>query len=155
MKTQLLLFTTLLLTTLCFGQNGIIKATIIEADSKKPIPSATIILYGTTVGTITDAVGNFTLEKIPAKPCEIIIADKDIQFLPFIVTNVPLGKNKKVIDLGNIPLIKGENQDTLPNNYCLVIDNINYKVNFIEGDYRYIRGKVAILYMDKPELGEK
>ncbi|TAF66481.1 MAG: TonB-dependent receptor [Cytophagales bacterium] len=59
----------LFIVLLCFGtswalaQTGKVSGTIIDNDGE-PLVGATVIIKGTTVGTITDADGNFVIEKV-------------------------------------------------------------------------------------------
>jgi len=106
MKTLTLIFITTLLTNFSFGQSGLIRAKLIDAESGKPLTTGMIILFGTTTGTMTNQNGDFALSKIPTKQSEIIISDKDNNYMHLIVTSINLGKNKKEIDLGTIPMIK-------------------------------------------------
>ena len=51
----------LLIPLISWGQSVQISGTVRTADSKEPIPGATITLKGTLSGTVTDGEGNFTL----------------------------------------------------------------------------------------------
>lgn len=46
---------------------------VTDADHSQPIPYATIYVNGTTLGTITNISGQFTLERV-ILPCEIVIS---------------------------------------------------------------------------------
>ena len=150
MKKFTLIITAVLWTTVCFGQKGKIKAKLVDAESGKPLTTGIVILFGTTTGTMTNQDGDFLLQKIPTKQSEIIISDNDNKYMHLIVTNIELGKDKKEIDLGTIPLIKKTDSTELLSEQCLTIDNKTYKAKFVDGDYRYIKGTIAILYLDKP-----
>jgi hypothetical protein len=49
-----------------FAQTGTIKGTITDKETKEPLTGASILIEGSTKGTVTDFDGNFTLEKVPA-----------------------------------------------------------------------------------------
>ena len=46
------------------AQNGVIKGTIIDANTKETLIGATVALQGTVKGAITDFDGNFLIDKI-------------------------------------------------------------------------------------------
>ncbi len=61
---KIVLFTFILLmnlVTFAFEGSGIIRGTIIDADTGEPVMSANIIVVGTTLGTVSDFDGNFSL----------------------------------------------------------------------------------------------
>ena len=149
MRILTLIFITTLLTNFSFGQNGLIKAKIIDAESGKPLTTGVVILFGTTTGTMTNQDGDFALGKIPTKQSEIIISDKDNNYVHLIVTNINLSKSKKEIDLGTIPMIKKTDPSELLSDQCLTIDGKKFKAKFVDGNFRYIPGTIAIIYMDK------
>jgi len=72
MNTKLFWATVLVLTCTCMtlkAQNSTftqsIKGTVIDAESKKPLPEATVTINGINKGTVTDSLGNFTITNIP------------------------------------------------------------------------------------------
>jgi len=149
MKTLILFFITSLLTNYCFAQNGLIKAKIVDADSGKPLTTGVVILYGTTTGTMTNHDEDIVLSKIPTRQSEIILSDKDNTYVPLIVTNINLSKNKKEIDLGVIPMIKTTDPSELLSDQCLSLDNRKFNATFADGSFRYITSTVAIIDMEK------
>ena len=52
--------------TLCFaataGAQATVKGTVVDADSNEPLIGATVTVGGTSLGTVTDYEGNFTLK---------------------------------------------------------------------------------------------
>ncbi len=64
MKTNLLLGALLLLSVITFAQQGIIRGKVIDKSSGEELIGATIFIEGTTIGTITDFDGNFSLENL-------------------------------------------------------------------------------------------
>lgn len=57
----------LILTFVCavHAQNGIVKGRVVELVNNEPVPFATIIVEGTTIGTSTDLEGNYSLNVEP------------------------------------------------------------------------------------------
>ena len=51
----------ILIQSLSFAQNGILKGKIIDAVTREPVPFAGVALQGTTTGTATDIDGNFVI----------------------------------------------------------------------------------------------
>ena len=68
MKKKLLLLAFVLL-SICiaqsFGQSGIIKGVITDANEGSTLPGATIYIEGTTIGTVTDVDGVYVLTGVP------------------------------------------------------------------------------------------
>ena len=72
-KTQLLTIILTLLTFQIFAQN-VVSGTIKDSKSNSAVPGASIVIEGTTIGTTTDANGNFKLENARAFPWNITIS---------------------------------------------------------------------------------
>ena len=51
----------LVFTTLAFSQERVITGKITSGEDGSPLPGASVVVKGTTTGTITDVDGNFTL----------------------------------------------------------------------------------------------
>ena len=60
------LFFMLLLSVSVFAQNITVSGTIVDVN-KEPVIGATVLVKGTTNGTITDFDGNYTLLNVPAQ----------------------------------------------------------------------------------------
>lgn len=58
-----LLYTIILIMTssLLFAQNGIIKGTVVDASTNEPLPFVNVVVFGTTLGSVTDLDGNFQI----------------------------------------------------------------------------------------------
>ncbi len=87
------------LTKVAFSQEifQVVKGTVIDADSRSPIPGATIIIQGSDplIGTISDNEGRFRLEKVPLGRHTIVIT-----FLGYETLTIPelvVGSGKEVI----------------------------------------------------------
>lgn len=63
-----ILFTSsfVLLSLLAAAQTGSITGTVIDNESKEPLIGVTVLVEGTTLGSITDLSGNYTIKNIPA-----------------------------------------------------------------------------------------
>ena len=70
MKTSWLLF--LLFPLQIFAQISV-SGTVTDANNSQPIPYATIYVNGTTIGTITNISGHFSLKRV-FPPCEIVFS---------------------------------------------------------------------------------
>ncbi len=66
MYKKLLLLLMLIMPSVAFAQTGGVKGKILEAGSNEPMIGVTIVVDGTTKGTITDLDGNFTLANLKA-----------------------------------------------------------------------------------------
>ncbi|MBN1952184.1 MAG: carboxypeptidase-like regulatory domain-containing protein, partial [Bacteroidales bacterium] len=68
MVKQLFLFTFLSILTgfigMAHGQNNSIQGIVLDGKNNEPLPGATILLTGTSTGTVTDSEGKFEMQKI-------------------------------------------------------------------------------------------
>lgn len=48
-------------TTFLFAQNGIIKGKVVDASTNEPLPFVNVVVFGTTLGSVSDLDGNFQL----------------------------------------------------------------------------------------------
>ena len=76
---------------------GALKGRIIDIQSQQPLEGATVILEGTTFGSVTDEAGYFILENIPAQSYNVIAS-----YLGYETTSQ---YNIIVKSVGNIPLL--------------------------------------------------
>ncbi|HHM23890.1 MAG TPA: TonB-dependent receptor [Bacteroidetes bacterium] len=78
------------------GKRGRLQGTVLDAQSREPLPGANILLKGTTMGTISDAEGRFRLEGIPAGRYTIVVSVigyqpgvfRDVRILPNQTTSI-------------------------------------------------------------------
>src|SRR3989339_896020 len=56
------------------AQNGTIKGTITDANTKETLIGATVVLQGTTTGAISDFDGNFLIEKVTKGSYNLVIS---------------------------------------------------------------------------------
>lgn len=86
----ILFFATLLITTAGFGQKVKITGKVTEA-SKDGIPGASVVVVGTTIGTVSDVNGNYSLEVTPP-------ATLSFSFVGYKPVQVPVS-NQTVINV--------------------------------------------------------
>jgi outer membrane receptor for ferrienterochelin and colicins len=120
MKRALLLLTLILLTfsnILAKGPSptpnpkprGIIKGTVIDAESKEPLPGLRVMIEHTTVGAITNHKGEFTIKKAPVGS-QIIMATgvaykaekKEIEIKPNETIHIDFELKVTILELGAI-----------------------------------------------------
>ncbi len=66
MKSKLIALATLLLMSVCaFAQNITVQGNVTSDEDGLPIIGASVLVVGTTTGTITDIDGNFTIQNVP------------------------------------------------------------------------------------------
>ena len=68
-----ILFTILLCGTLSSAQLSL-KGKVISADTRQPVVSANVYLSNTSVGTVTDAKGEFTLQRFPGGRFDLVVS---------------------------------------------------------------------------------
>ena len=95
---KLMLIAVVIMANSVFAQ-GVVKGTIVEANTNEPLPGANVVVAGTTTGTTTDFDGNFNLE-VPAgnQTLKISYVGYDAKTIQVNVSN---GQTK---DLGTITL---------------------------------------------------
>ena len=74
----------------CNSKPVVVKGTVTEKITEKPIESALIIVKGTNIGTLTDINGNYSLE-IPAE-----YLDLEISSIGHTKRTIPVGKNRTI-----------------------------------------------------------
>lgn len=84
--------------------NGIIKGRVFNAKSNEGVPFATIQIWGTTIGAISDAEGKFVFNNL--KPGFVELRVSSIGFKPFISSAVMV-TNRNPVNI-NIPLEEAE-----------------------------------------------
>ncbi|HMU09941.1 MAG TPA: TonB-dependent receptor [Ferruginibacter sp.] len=85
-----------------------VKGTVIDAESKRPLPEATVTINGINKGTVTDSLGNFTITNIPIGRQTLlitlmgyeqkIVAEVLVSSGKEIFVNVALTEKIKVLD---------------------------------------------------------
>ena len=89
MKINFKLLITLLISGLSYAQNATITGVVIGADTKQPLPGATVYVDGTTSGTTTDFDGNYA---IVAPQGAVIV----FTYVGYQAQNITVGQNSTV-----------------------------------------------------------
>lgn len=85
-KVLLLGFTLLFVSAMAFGQNRVITGTVISGEDNLPIPGASVLVKGTTVGVATDLDGKFSIN---------VPSDRNILIVSFV------GLETQELNIGN------------------------------------------------------
>ena len=78
----MLTFSFLMLSTLAFAQSKV-SGTVVDA-SGEPVIGASVIVKGTSTGTVTDFDGNFTIPSVPAN------ASLEISYIGYKTQTIPV-----------------------------------------------------------------
>ncbi len=70
------------------AQYATVIGTIVDKEDKSPLPSATIVIKGTSIGTITDLNGKYTLTKVPVGNQQI-----EFSYLGYESQLIPISAN--------------------------------------------------------------
>lgn len=73
-KRLVLIVVGIIISVCCLAQNGIIKGTITDANTKETLIGATVLLQGTTKGAISDFDGNFMIDKVAKGSYNLVIS---------------------------------------------------------------------------------
>ena len=93
MKRKFLAFVTMLIVGVCatFAQNTItVKGNVVSAEDQEPIIGASVLVVGTTKGTITDFDGNFVIEDVPSS------AQLKVSYVGMATQTVKAARNIKI-----------------------------------------------------------
>lgn len=83
-------------TLFALQQNKVVKGKILDSDTNQGIPGATIVLKGTTIGTSTDADGQYSLE-VPSSGSIIVVSS-----IGFATQEVAIG-TQATVDITLLP----------------------------------------------------
>ena len=120
------------------GQIYQVSGRITDAETGIPVETATVYMDGTSVGTITDPDGNFTLEGVNL-PGRLIVSHVSYQISshtldePTHLENLAISLNKKVVMLGEATII----HDLLRTEYVR-----RFKKWFLGMDYEEFRADI-------------
>lgn len=95
MKKSLLIlgvFSLSLFYTSLYAQDRIITGQVTATENDKPIPGVNVLLKGTTIGTVTDAEGEYSLS-VPDQEGTIVFS-----FIGYLTQEVPIG-NRSIINI--------------------------------------------------------
>lgn len=74
MKRLLMIAVWMIISILGYTQNGVIKGTITDANTKETLIGATVVLQGTIKGAISDFDGNFLIDKVSPGTYNLVIS---------------------------------------------------------------------------------
>jgi len=80
--------------TLTFSQNGVIGGRVFSSDNNEPVPFASVVVFGTTIGALSDDMGNFEIKGIP--PGFIRVAATSIGYESYFTEDFFITNSKKV-----------------------------------------------------------
>ena len=90
-----------------------ITGTITDSKTNQPVEFATVYINGTTIGTISDKNGNFTIDKF-SLPCQMVVSH--ISYIPIVFPldensplNLGITLNPRVIEIGQVS-VKEQNR---------------------------------------------
>ena len=99
------------------GLTQVIRGTILDADTRIPLVGANVILlnYQPLTGTVTDAEGNFRIEKMPVGRYDIEVTY--IGYEPAIIREVLIGSGKEAVMTINLRESQTELKEVMINAY--------------------------------------
>jgi hypothetical protein len=103
-----------------------VKGTVIDADSKKPLQSATVALFGTNKKALTDSSGNFVLNDVPVgrQSLEISMVGYENKQVPEIVIGsgkevfLTIALVEKISTLSNVTVVGGKARTKASNEFA-------------------------------------
>ncbi len=96
MKRYLLMLPLLLFFADLSGQSGggIIRGQVVDATTNEPVPFASVVIWNTTIGAMTDFDGNFTFTGL--KPGFVEVRASSVGYKPYITEGVMVTNNNEV-----------------------------------------------------------
>ncbi len=91
-RLALLLGLMLMIPGLAFGQTGKLAGVVTDGDSGQPLPGATVAIDGTTLGSVTDSQGRYTI--IGITPGEYNVRFLFVGYSPGLVQNVRITSDR-------------------------------------------------------------
>jgi hypothetical protein len=145
-----------LITLNSFCQKGVIHGELIDFKTGQPIKGVPLILFGTSMGTVTDSIGKFELKNLRFGTIELIIHGRQYfesgkaisvenNYYSLILRNITLDKNNKTLDLGILYMLNKGTEQVKLELPCMYFSNKYYKYSFVDGTERHIEGKMSLL----------
>ena len=69
-----MLFFLFFLMGIAWSQTGTVKGTVTSGEDGLPVVGASVLVKGTTIGTITDVDGRFSIQNLPASAPTIVVS---------------------------------------------------------------------------------
>lgn len=88
------IFLVILTSISIYGQNGIIEGRVFDSKNNEPVPFASIALFGTSIGSISDLDGNFIFTGL--EPGFIELRVSSIGFEMYVSEKIQVTNAKKV-----------------------------------------------------------
>ncbi|UII20651.1 SusC/RagA family TonB-linked outer membrane protein [Fulvivirga ligni] len=126
-----LIISFLILSRWALAQSGTVTGTVTDAETSDPLPGVSVLVKGTTQGTVTDINGSFTLQAAPENELifsfigylsqEVVVGNKtnfnivlaqDVETLEEVVV-VGYGTQKKSLTTGAISSVKADELKTV------------------------------------------
>lgn len=119
MKRQVLSILLLLLSELAFAQTGIIKGTVTDSKTSESLIGTTVLIQGTTQGTITNFDGEFIIPKVNPGKYNLVISfiSYETQILQIDVardreTVLNVSLQPATLDIGEVQVVAKKREDT-------------------------------------------
>ncbi|WP_460541263.1 SusC/RagA family TonB-linked outer membrane protein [Echinicola sediminis] len=101
-KVLLLGFTFVLSIALAFAQSRVITGQVTSSEDREPIPGVNIVVKGTTVGTVTDIEGRYSVE-VPGGSTVLVYSfvgfdSREVSVGTMSTINIELGPNAKILE---------------------------------------------------------
>ncbi|NCB09592.1 MAG: TonB-dependent receptor, partial [Bacteroidia bacterium] len=119
MKQQVLSIILLILCEMAFAQTGIIKGTITDSKTRESLIGTTVLIQGTTQGTITNFDGEFIISKVNPGKYNLVISfiSYETQIIPVEVasdreTVLNVSLQPATLDIGEVQVVAKKREDT-------------------------------------------
>jgi hypothetical protein len=119
MKQQVLNILLLILSELAIAQTGIIKGTITDSKTSESLIGTTVLIQGTTQGTITNFDGEFIIPKVNPGKYNLVISfiSYETQILQIDVardreTVLNVSLQPATLDIGEVQVVAKKREDT-------------------------------------------
>lgn len=89
-------------------QADVIRGVVLQQETQEPIPGAQVFINGTTLGTLSDSLGNFILKDVPIGIVEVVVRVLGFEYVSFkvntnsIETEYRVELREKVYELDQI-----------------------------------------------------
>lgn len=94
MRQLLILTSFIFLVFVSFSQEGIIKGKVFNPINNEPVPFASVLVQGTSIGTTTDIDGNYVLENLEPKLYNLVVSS--VGFETKVVYEIQVYPNKPI-----------------------------------------------------------
>lgn len=117
-RTTCATFLLLLFGNIIFGQRYVVRGTVSNSATKETIPICNVYFSGSTIGTMTDADGNFEIKDVQPGSYDLVVSHINYEF-----QSMPIKIIDKDIEIGNVRLKEKEIEES----YAEVKDKIDRK----------------------------